>query len=276
MRSLKFCANLNFLFKEVDGILNRYDAAKSAGFTAVEIGFPYEIPISEIQRKKEETGLEQILINAYPGDLSSGDFGLAGVPGRETDFNNAVKLTLEYADALQCKKVHFMTGKLDPGSENSPVVLKTLEKNLTSILPDLQQRGIIGLIEPINNLTIPGYLLSDFDAALSVVKAVNSPNLQLQVDIFHLQHIHGNVTHRLQQLLPFTGHIQIAQVPFRNEPHLAGELNYSYIFDVLEKAKYTNWIGLEYNSDPVFQAGGQGTTIQGLSEWTTKLNCNIG
>lgn len=69
MRSLKFCANLNFLFKEVDGILNRYDAAKSAGFTAVEIGFPYEIPISEIQRKKEETGLEQILINAYPGEL---------------------------------------------------------------------------------------------------------------------------------------------------------------------------------------------------------------
>lgn len=59
-----------------------------------------------------------------------------------------------------------MTGKLDPGSENSPVVLKTLEKNLTSILPDLQQRGIIGLIEPINNLTIPGYLLSDFDAGL--------------------------------------------------------------------------------------------------------------
>lgn len=44
-----------------------------------------------------------------------------------------------------------------------------------------------------------------FNLALSVVKAVNSPNLQLQVDIFHLQHIHGNVTHRLQQLLPFTG-----------------------------------------------------------------------
>lgn len=65
-------------------------------------------------------------------------------------------------------------------------------------------------------------------------------------------------------------------MPHRNEPHLPGELNYGYIFDLLEKAQYPGWIGLEYHSDPnLFTGGGVGTTVQGLGEWTKMLNCSI-
>lgn len=67
VRNLKFCANLSFLFKEIEGVLDRYDAAKFAGFTGVEIGFPYDIPLPDLKKRKEDNGLEQVLINAYPG-----------------------------------------------------------------------------------------------------------------------------------------------------------------------------------------------------------------
>lgn len=44
----------------------------------------------------------------------------------------------------------------------------------------------------------------------------------------------------------FTGHIQIAQVPGRNEPDSAGELNFPYLFSLLEEMGYQGYIGCEY------------------------------
>ena len=46
-------------------------------------------------------------------------------------------------------------------------------------------------------------------------------------------------------LLPLIGHIQIADVPGRNEPG-TGELNWSYIFGRIDRLGYDGWIGCEY------------------------------
>lgn len=40
--------------------------------------------------------------------------------------------------------------------------------------------------------------------------------------------------------------MQVAQVPDRNEPDSAGELNYSFLFDTLERHGYQGYIGCEY------------------------------
>lgn len=47
-------------------------------------------------------------------------------------------------------------------------------------------------------------------------------------------------------LSSFSGHVQVAQVPDRNEPDSAGELNYSYLFNTLENHDYQGYIGCEY------------------------------
>ena len=44
----------------------------------------------------------------------------------------------------------------------------------------------------------------------------------------------------------FSGHVQVAQVPGRNEPDSAGELNYGYLFNTLESHDYQGYIGCEY------------------------------
>lgn len=40
---------------------------------------------------------------------------------------------------------------------------------------------------------------------LDVVKKVNSPNLKLMLDVFHLQHLHGNLTRNIKEMLPYVG-----------------------------------------------------------------------
>ena len=64
---LKFAANLSLLFKEVESLPGRYAAAKNAGFKAVECVFPYEASVEDLTKAKEESGLDHVLMNAYPG-----------------------------------------------------------------------------------------------------------------------------------------------------------------------------------------------------------------
>lgn len=73
------------------------------------------------------------------------------------------------------------------------------------------------------------------------------------MDIFHLQQIRGNITHGIQDLAEYIGHVQIAQVPDRNEPDTAGEINYEYVLGLFSTHGYNDWIGLEYKpiADPV-------------------------
>lgn len=66
--SLKFCANLNFMFTESADYLERYRLAKAAGFAAVEGVFPPDhVSVADLVKVREETGLEQILINIALG-----------------------------------------------------------------------------------------------------------------------------------------------------------------------------------------------------------------
>ncbi|KAL3267738.1 hypothetical protein HHI36_006865 [Cryptolaemus montrouzieri] len=88
--------------------------------------------------------------------------------------------------------------------------------------------------------------MNSYQRAVEVVKKIGSPNLKIMLDVFHLQHIQGNITNTIKDLAKFIGHVQIAQVPNRHEPNHPGELNYKYILDVLEKEGYKDWIGLEY------------------------------
>lgn len=67
------------------------------------------------------------------------------------------------------------------------------------------------------------------------------------LDIFHLQHIRGNIYHSIDELMPYVGHVQIAQVPHRNEPNTAGEINYRFVLSALSSAGYKDWVGLEYH-----------------------------
>ncbi|KAK4023167.1 hypothetical protein OUZ56_008596 [Daphnia magna] len=102
---LKFCANLSFMFTETtDNLLERYQLASQAGFKAVEFTFPYQYPIEDVVKAKSAANVDQILINAYPGDTERGELGLAIMSGRRDEFRESLEKAMEYATALNCNK----------------------------------------------------------------------------------------------------------------------------------------------------------------------------
>ncbi|XP_006620538.1 putative hydroxypyruvate isomerase [Apis dorsata] len=241
--NLKFASNLSFMFIEAPSIIDRYKLAKEAGFKAVESGFPFGFSIEDVSKAKKNADIEQVLINVFTGDVSKGELGFAAIPGEEENFKKSIDLTIEYANALNCKRIHVMSGKVNQiTSINDDIYIK----NLLYAVEKFQKEGIIALIEPINNITVPNYYMNSFQKGLDVIKKINKSNLKLQLDIFHLQHICGNITKNIKELLPYIGHIQIAQVPDRHEPDTSGEIDYKYVLSLLEREGYNEYIGLEY------------------------------
>ncbi|XP_041791090.1 putative hydroxypyruvate isomerase isoform X1 [Chelmon rostratus] len=260
MAPLKFCANISWLFTELPDFSQRIYAAASAGFRAVEAAWLYDTDLQELQRAREATGVEVVLINTPPGDVKAGDLGLGAVPGREGEFRQGLELALKYARALGCKRIHLMAGRIPVGSHRAAVA-KEMEaifvQNLIYAADILSKEGITGLIEPINTrITDPRYFLDSPHHAAAILEKVGKPNIKLQMDVFHWQIMDGNLTQNIHKYFPVIGHVQIAQVPGRNEPNSAGELNYSYLFNTLENHGYQGYIGCEYKP--------QGSTEEGL------------
>lgn len=113
------------------------------------------------------------------------------------------------------------------------------------------------LIEPINTRDIPGFFLNRQDEAHAVVEEVGAPNLKVQMDLYHCQIVEGDLAMKLRQYLPTgrVGHLQIAGVPERHEPDV-GELNYAYLFKLIDELGFDGWIGCEYRPRRGKEKGG--------------------
>ncbi|XP_053679985.1 putative hydroxypyruvate isomerase isoform X1 [Anopheles nili] len=245
--ALRFCANLNFMFLEAGSFLDRYRAAKSAGFGGVEGPFPpADVNLDALVAVQKETGLKQILMNIALGDASDGQFGCAALPGREKEFLVNLQRTIEYAKAIGCGKIHIMAGKLEGPSTATHD--HTYLENLRVAAPILERNNIVGVIEPINKYAVPGYYLSCYDKAVQMITSVDSPSVKLMFDIYHAQHIRGDITNSIRTLAPHIGHVQLAQVPGRNEPSSDGELNFrSILRSLATEGRYADgWVGCEY------------------------------
>lgn len=233
------------MFQELPKLSDRYQAAKDAGFRYVECTFPYDEPVEVLKAAKEKAGVEQVLINSWPGDQSQGQLGLATLSSKQKEFCDKLELTIDYAKALSCKKVHIMSGKHPKVPDKATE--ETYLQNIEYAANRLQQEDILGLIEAVNSkISVPNYFLDNPSKAFEYVQKINHPNLKMQFDIFHVQIMNGNLTANLKNWFPAIGHIQIAQAPDRGEPHSDGEINYGYIFKLLESLQYDGFIGLEY------------------------------
>jgi len=243
--ALKFCANLNFLFVEnTTSMLERFRLAKAAGFRAVENSFPMDVSVDEAVRIQKETGLEVAMINISTGHLKGCEVGCTAIPDKENEFKSNLQRTIEFAKALNCKKIHLLAGKLQEAPTKDHHI--TYIKNLKYAASVLATEQMTGLIEPICKYGVPGYYLNSFDHAVEILEKVNSTHIKLLVDLYHLQHIKGNITNTIRDLMPLIGHIQIAQVPGRNEPNTSGEINYEFVFNLIKDVGYDDWIGCEY------------------------------
>ena len=259
----KFAANLSMLYPEYE-FLDRFEAAAQDGFKAVEYLFPYAFKSHDIAARLQAHGLQQVLFNAPPGDWDGGERGLACLPGRESEFRSSLAQALDYAGELNCARVHVMAGLLPAGSERA-ALFPTYVANLRWAAQEAGKQGIEVLIEPINTRDMPRFFLNRQDHAHEVVAAVGADNLKVQMDLYHCQVVEGDLAMKLRHYLPtgHVGHVQIAGVPERHEPD-RGELNYPYLFSVLDELAYDGWVGCEYRPRAGTQAGGTSAGLDWL------------
>jgi hydroxypyruvate isomerase len=250
----RFAANLSMMYAE-HPFLERFGAAAADGFRAVEFLFPYEWPAITLAAALADHGLQQVLFNAPPGDFGRGERGIASLPGRQAEFRSGFAKALEYAAALGCPRVHVMAGLVPPGSSREALRPLYVE-NLAWAASRAAHAAVDVLIEPINTRDIPGYLLNRQDDAHAVVAEVGAPNLKIQMDLYHCQIVEGDVATKLRAYLPGgrVGHLQIAGVPDRHEPD-RGELNYRFLFEVIDALGYPGWIGCEYRPAAATSSG---------------------
>ncbi|MGS1047789.1 2-oxo-tetronate isomerase [Burkholderia glumae] len=239
----RFAANLSMMYQE-HPFLERFAAAARDGFRAVEYLFPYAFPAAELKARLDGAGLVQALFNAPPGDWAAGERGIAALPGREDEFRRAVETALDYARVIGNDKLHVMAGLVAADADRArhrDVYLR----NLAYAAQAARGAGLQVLIEPINPRDMPGYFLNRQDDAQAICREVGAPNLRVQFDCYHCQIVEGDLAKKLERDFAGIGHIQVAGVPERHEPDL-GELNYPYLFALLDRLGYDGWIGCEY------------------------------
>jgi hydroxypyruvate isomerase len=116
--------------------------------------------------------------------------------------------------------------------------------NLCHAAAEADKVGVEVLIEPINTRDIPRYFLNRQDHAHDIIREVGAANFKVQMDLYHCQIVAGDLAMKLRHYLPTgrIGHIQIAGAPGRHEPDV-GEINYPYLFAVLDELGYRGWVG---------------------------------
>jgi hydroxypyruvate isomerase len=250
----RLAANLSMLFKEVP-FLERFAAARKAGFRAVEYQYPYDFDAQDLAGAAREAGVQVVLHNMPPGDAQRGEHGTASLPGRESRFRDDLERAIGYARAAGCIRLHCLAGAAE-----GPEAHRTFVGNLKYAADRLRRERMQAMIEPLSARTLPGCFLRASTQAARILDEVAADNLFIQYDFFHMQLLEGNLAATVERLLPRIGHMQVADAPGRNEPG-SGEIGFEFLLAHVDRLGYAGWVGCEYN--PL------GDTVEGL-KWAQR------
>jgi hydroxypyruvate isomerase len=246
---MKLSANLGFLWRDRP-LPDAIEAAKSAGFDAVECHFPFDVASADVSAALKESALPMLSLNTWPGDHDAGEFGLCAVPGREGEARAAIEQAIGYAADIGCRAVHVMAGRTSE-TEGADTAYR---KNLDFACGLAAAYGITILIEPINQQDVRGYHMSSIDDAAGIIGELGQANLRIMADCYHLQIIEGDAVRAIGRHLPLVCHIQIAAVPDRHEPD-HGDLDYAAVAAALSEMGYDGYLGAEYHPRREVEAG---------------------
>ena len=254
----KLEANLQWMFNEYD-LIDRYDAAASSGFKGVELHAPYPLPIDQIVERLERNNLKHVIINSPVSDPDTGRNNIAIRPDRIDLYKERTAQAVDYASGLGCIGVNIGVGTVD---DIDPVEAReTLIGNMRYAAEELEEIGVVALVEAINTRDQPGFFVNTTAQALSAIEEANHPNLALLYDFYHMQIMEGDLAQTVKETLSMIRHIQIADNPGRCEPG-TGEINYKYLLPWLDEIGYEGWIGCEYGP-----SRGTEETLEWAREW---------
>ena len=242
-------ANISVLFREFP-LLERFAAARAAGFLTVEIQNPYEHPAAALTSAARAADVQVLLINA-PMGADPGTFGTACLPDRAALFRAELERAAEYAHALGARLVNVLAGRTAPAERTG--ALRRLADNLALAAQILGAAHARPLLEVINPVNAPGYCVADFESAAAILDA-GEGRVGLQFDVYHAAMLGLDPAQAFTRQLPRIRHVQFADHPHRHEPG-TGSLDFAGIFRTIRDSGYDGWVGAEYHPVATTTAG---------------------
>src|SRR5690242_1327899 len=246
-----YTVNCSILLTELP-LLQRPEAARNAGFDAVEFWWPFDSPTtmiaeaSALLRAIREAGVQLTGLNCAAGDMPGGDRWILSYPVMSQAFRDNVDIAVGIAETLGTRGFNALYGnRID---EYSPATQDDVgTANLGYAAHAADRIGATVLIEPVSGA--PRYPLTTAGDAIRVIDRVHSEhdatNLRLLADFYHL-HVNGDdITAAITNYASRIGHVQIADAPGRGEPG-TGEIPIRTYLEQLAEQGYQGYVGLEY------------------------------
>jgi hydroxypyruvate isomerase len=239
----RVCANVSLLFGELP-LLERFEAARAAGFDAVEMHWHRGVAPAEIRAAIADASLQLALLKFDGGDTAAGDRGLAADPGRCAEFRDNVPVALELAGSVGCTRLNALVGgRVESRPREDQLALA--RENLAAAADAAAAQGAEVLIEALNEHDTPGCLIASTDAAAELARGVGRRTVRLQFDAYHMDRMEEDLTASIARHGSEIAHVQLADNPGRGDPG-TGEIDFDAVFDALDTIGYDGWIGLEY------------------------------
>ena len=243
---MKIAAHLGYLWADRP-VAEAIPLAAAAGFAGFELHAPYDQDQAEIRAALIDAGLPMLGVNTRrsldPEDRET--VGLAALPGREHEAQDAILEAIDWARALGAAHIHVLAGKT-----SGPEAAATFDANLLWACGQAAKAGVGLVLEPLNTIDNPGYFLSTTTHAEEIIRRLGRPELGLMFDTYHVQVMEGDVIRRFGRLLPLIRHVQFASTPGRLRPDL-GDLAHERVLPAMRAAGYDGLFGAEYRTGPV-------------------------
>ncbi len=241
----KFAINLTLQFAE-SNFLDRIARARAAGFRYVEFHnpFPYDQNIQDLVAAVRKQAVQVIHFNLPAPGWENGERGIAARPDAVAEFRAGVNLAREVAQQLACRQLNCPVGTRGP-EFSLDEQRRVLIDNLSYAANVLAQADMTLLLEPLNPITHPNYLLTTTQAACELQDQVGAPNLKIQYDYYQMQRAEGELAETVRQNFARIGFIQLADNPGRHQPG-TGEINFRFLLKELARLGYMDYVSLEY------------------------------
>jgi hydroxypyruvate isomerase len=242
---MRYAVNVSILFTE-HPYLERFAAARAAGFDAVETWWPDGVDPDDVAAAVADADLDVALMNIPAGDMAAGDRGLLGDPAREAELRAGLEPAIELARRIGAPRINALVGLAVPGLQRDEQ-LALVAENLRRVADAAAPHGIEVLIEAVNTIENGPYLIATTAAADALRERVGRANVRLQYDVYHMQRMEGNLVDTITRYLPAIAHVQVADCPGRNQPG-TGEINYPFVLERLAALGYDGYVALEYRA----------------------------
>jgi hydroxypyruvate isomerase len=211
---------------------------KTIGFTGVDLLYADEWSVVEDNGMTVSMG--------YPAKRDN--FITMGFndPANHATLIKEIEATIPLAKRAGVTNVITMFGNRKAGIDDKQA-LDNCVAGLSKIAPYAAENGITLCVELLNSkVDHHGYQGDSTAFGVAVAKGVNSPNVKLLYDIYHMQIMEGDVIRTIRDNIQWIGHFHTGGVPGRHDIDGTQELNYRAIATAIADLNYQGFIAHEF------------------------------